>query len=134
MLLEVYLIATTIVPVHASILGSWQWIASAAIGDVAFTSPAYAWLGLLIHFFISISWAGGYAYLAQGQRFMNARWYISGPAYGIVVYIFMDIFLLGARKLGPPSSAPMLLNALIAHCVFFGLPVAYVVARMDEHA
>ncbi len=133
-LFEAYLIVTTILPAHGSVLGSWQWIASAAIGDEALKNPAYAWLGLLIHFIISITWAGGYAYLAQQQPFMNRRWPISGVAYGLIVYIFMDILLLGARKFVAPPTALALLNALIAHCVFFGLPVAYVIARMDERS
>lgn len=132
--IELYLIATTIVPAHGSVLASWQWIASAAIGDEALKNPGYAWLGLLVHFLVSIGWAGGYAYLAQQQPFMNRRWAISGIAYGLVVYIFMDILLLGARKFVPPPTALLLLNALIAHMVFFGLPLAFVVARMDASA
>ncbi|MBV8638162.1 MAG: hypothetical protein JO322_08745 [Candidatus Eremiobacteraeota bacterium] len=133
-LIQAYLILTQIVPAHGSILGAWQWIASAAIGDEALRNPAYAWLGLLIHFIISIAWAGGYAYLAQERPFMNRRWYISGIVYGLIVYIFMDILLLGARKFIPPTTPLQLLNVLIAHCVFFGLPLAFVVSRMDEHA
>lgn len=133
-LIQAYLIVTTIVPAHGNVLQGWQWIASAAIGDEAFKNPAYAWLGLLVHFIISIAWAGGYAYLAQTQPFMNRRWAISGLVYGLVVYIFMDILLLGARKFVPPASPLTLLNVLIAHSVFFGLPLAFVVSRMDARA
>ena len=132
--LEAYLVLTVVLPSHLNVLQVWQWIASAAVGDVAFTNPAYAWLGLLVHFIISIAWAGGYAYLAQAQQFMNRRWVISGLVYGLVVYIFMDILLLGARKFVPPTSALALLNVLIAHSVFFGLPVAFVVSRLDAAA
>lgn len=132
--LEAYLLLTVVVPAHGNVLQVWQWIASAAFGDVAFTNANYAWLGLLIHFIVSIGWAGGYAYLAQQQKFMNRRWYISGPVFGLVVYIFMDILLLGARKFVPPPTPLALLNVLIAHCVFFGLPLAFVVARLDAAA
>lgn len=132
--MESYLVLTTVIPAHGNVLQVWQWIASAALGDVAFTSTSYAWFGLLLHFLVSIGWAGGYAYLAQQQQFMNQRWPISGPVYGFVVYIFMDILLLGARKFVPPATPLLLLNALIAHCVFFGLPLAFVVARLDESA
>lgn len=131
-LIQGYLIVTTVLPAHMSVVQAWQWIASAAIGDVAFTNPAYAYFGLLIHLIISIAWAGGYAYLAQEREFMNRRWAISGLVYGLIVYIFMDILLLGARKFVPPVSALSLLNVLIAHCVFFGLPIAFVVARMSS--
>ena len=130
---ETYLVLTVVVPSHGNLLQVWQWIASAAVGDIAFTSPSYAWLGLMVHFIISIAWAGGYAYLAQQQEFMNRRWVISGLVYGLVVYIFMDILLLGARKFVPPS-APALLNLLIEHSVFFGLPLAFVVSRLNSAA
>ncbi len=132
--IEAYLLLTVVVPAHGSVLHAWQWIASAAIGDVALTNTAYAWLGLLVHFIISIGWAGGYAYLAQQQTFMNRRWVISGLVYGLVVYIFMDILLLGARKFVPPATPLALLNALIAHSIFFGLPLAFVAARLDAAA
>ncbi len=130
-LIQAYLIVTTVLPSHMTVLQEWQWIASAAIGDVAFTNTGYAWLGLLVHFIVSIGWAGGYAYLAQQQQFMNRRWYISGPVFGFVVYIIMDIVLLGARKFVPPATPSALLNVLIAHCLFFGLPLAFVVYRLD---
>lgn len=130
-LIDAYLLATQVLPSHGSAVQMWQWVASAALGQVAFSSPSYALLGLIAHFCVSIGWAGGYAYLAQQQPFVNQRWAISGLVYGIVVYIFMDILLLGVRMFTPPSPV-MLLNALIAHCVFFGLPLAYVVARMDR--
>lgn len=126
-LIEAYLLATA----RANPMQAWQWIASAAVGDVAFTSPSYAWLGLAVHFVVSVGWAGGYAYLAQDRPYMNARWLISGLVYGLLVYVFMDLILLGARKLVPPTPLEFL-NALVAHCVFFGLPLAFVVARMDR--
>lgn len=129
--IELYLILTAALPSHANVLAIWQWIASAAIGDIAFSSVAFAWLGLLVHFIVSIGWAGGYAYLAQQQTFMNARWAISGIVYGLVVYCFMDLILLGAHKLAAPTP-PTVANSIIAHCVFFGLPLAYVVSRYNQ--
>ena len=130
--IEIYLYLTTVLPQHVSILSVWQFIASVAIGKVAFTSTSYAWLGLLLHFIVSICWAGGYAYLATRQRFMNERWAISGLVYGVVVYMFMQLILLGANALKPPATPNDFINAVIAHSVFFGLPVAFVVARLSR--
>lgn len=126
--MEIYLLLTTVVPAHGSVVQTWQWIASAALGQVAFSSPTYAIVGLIVHFCVSIAWAGGYAYLAQQQTFMNQRWLISGIVYGFVVYIFMDLILLGVRMFVPPPPLG-LVNAVIAHCIFFGVPLAYVTAR-----
>lgn len=132
--IDAYLYLTTVLPVHGSMLAVWQYVASAAIGKVAYTSPAYAWLGLLVHVIVSIGWAGGYAYFAQLQRFVNERWFISGLGYGVVVYFFMLILLLGANAFVFPATPTAALNAVLAHMLFFGVPVAYVVARMDRTA
>lgn len=131
---DAYLWLTTIVPAHGSIVAMYQWVASAAIGSVATTNAAYAWIGLLVHFIVSIGWAGGYAYFAQQQRFVNTRWPISGLAYGVVVMLFMTILLIGAHAFTFPASPNEFINQVIAHCVFFGLPVAFVVARMSRTA
>jgi len=127
--IDVYLYLAAVLPAHASMLALWQWIASGAIGPVAFTNPAFAWLGLLVHVVVSIGWAGGYAYLASTQTYLNARWLISGVFYGFMVYIFMMLIQLGAHIFVFPANADVVLNAVIAHCVFFGLPVAFVVAK-----
>lgn len=131
-ILEAYLYLTVMLPAHGSLLATWQWIASAAIGKAAFDNGAYVWLGLALHFGVSIGWAGGYAYVAQRQPFVNRRWIVSGICYGLVVYLFMQILLLGARAFVFPPTPDAWLNDLLAHAVFFGLPVAYVVSRMDR--
>ena len=131
---DLFLWIATVLPVHGNMFDVWQWTASAAIGPAAMTSPSYAWLGLLVHLCVSIGWAGGYAYLASTRPYMNKRWLISGLMYGIVVYVFMDLVLLGAGKLAPLATPNALVVQVLAHCVFFGLPVAFVVARMDRAA
>jgi hypothetical protein len=130
--LEAYLYLTVMLPSHTTLFAAWQLIASAAIGKAAFDSPSYAWLGLVLHFGVSIGWAGGYAYFAQHQPFVNRRWVVSGICYGLVVYLFMQILLLGARAPVFPPTPTAWLNDLFAHAIFFGLPLAFVVARMDR--
>ena len=130
--LHLYLYATVVAPQHGSMIGVWQFIASVALGKVAFTSTSYAWLGLLIHFIVSIGWAGGYAYLASRRPFMNQRWAISGLVYGVVVYMFMQLILLGANALKLPATPNDFIIAIVGHTVFFGLPVAFVVSRLNQ--
>ncbi|HTU70267.1 MAG TPA: hypothetical protein VMF11_08075 [Candidatus Baltobacteraceae bacterium] len=128
---QLYLYLTTVLPAHGSVLADWQAIAAAAIGPTAFTAIAYAWLGLLVNFIVSIGWAGGYAYFAQSQPIANKRWLLAGSTYGIVVYVFMQILLLGAHAFVFPPTPNAFFNDVIAHVLFFGVPVAYVVARMN---
>ncbi|MDP9111398.1 MAG: hypothetical protein M3M96_07180, partial [Candidatus Eremiobacteraeota bacterium] len=131
-LLHVYLWLTVLLPHHTSIVGLWQWIASVAIGKVALTNAGYAWLGVAVHLGVSIAWAGGYAFLAAQRHFMNDRWIVSGLVYGIVVYVFMQLLLLGANSFSFPATPNDVINALFASAAFFGLPVAYVVTAMNR--
>ncbi len=132
--IDLFLWLASVLPQHGSMVALWQWVASAAIGPSAMTSTSYAWLGVLVHLLVSIGWAGGYAFLARTRPFMNERWYISGPMYGAMVYVFMDLALLGAGKLYDVSAPLAIITQVIAHCVFYGLPVAYVIARLDRSA
>jgi hypothetical protein len=129
--IDLYLYLTTVLPAHGSMIGLWQWVASGVVGPVATSTVAYAWLGLLIHVIVSMGWAGGYAYLTRSQPFLNERWLVSGLFYGLMVYVFMQLILLGAHLFTFPDNADVVVNVVVAHTVFFGLPVAFVVAKTD---
>jgi hypothetical protein len=130
-LFHVYLWLTAMLPAHQSMIALWQYIASTVFGNVAFTSPSYAVAGLAIHFLVSIGWAGGYAYFVQTQPATNRRWIAAGAAYGVVVYVLMQLILLGSGHFTPPPTPTAFVNILIAHVVFFGIPVAYVVRALS---
>jgi hypothetical protein len=130
-LLDLYLWVTTIAPAHRTMLDFWQWVASTVVGNLAFTNAGFAWLGLVVNLIVSVGWAGGYAHLASQQPFLDRRWPISGLVYGVVVYVIMQAILLGGGKFVFPTGLGFEI-ALVGHMVFFGLPVAFVVARMDR--
>ncbi|HEY8298549.1 MAG TPA: hypothetical protein VIG32_11080 [Candidatus Baltobacteraceae bacterium] len=125
-LFDLFIYATSVAPQHGSMLAVWQFIASTAIGKTAFASTGFAWLGLFIHLVVSIAWAIGYAYLAQTRSAIDAHPAVSGIAFGLVVYVVMQIVLLGDNNFHLPGVRDFAL-ALIRHCIFFGLPVAYIV-------
>lgn len=106
-------------------LAVWQFIASTAIGKTAFTTTSYAWLGLGMHFAVSIAWASGYAYLAQSKAALNAHPVISGLVFGVLVYVVMQIVLVGDNNFHLPAP-PAFFASLVEHCIF-GLVVAGVV-------
>lgn len=132
--LQLYLFLTVTVPQHGSLAAFWQWIASVAIGKVAFINGGFMWLGLLLHLAVSIGWAGGYAFLAAQLAFLNQRWLVSGLVYGLVVYVFMQLLLLGANSFQFPATPNQFINGIVATTVFFGLPVAFVVSRINVKA
>ena len=129
---DCYVWVTTVLPVHGSLTAMLQHSASIAIGPVAFTSASYAWAGALVDLVLSMGWAGGYAYFAQRQPFVNARWFISGFFYGFIVYVLMLLLLLGAHAFIYPANVGTLLNDVLARTIFFGVPVAFVVAQLDR--
>src|ERR1700736_6752057 len=115
---------------HASYIQIWQFVASALVGAAAFASPSYAMLGFVMHFVISIVWASIYAWAAFGPLPVLARLPVAyGLIYGVVLMIGMTALLM-VQHIGP-AGAPdpaTLVKSLIAHTVFFGIPVALYVA------
>ncbi len=123
-LIDVFLYIALLLPVHQPITALWATISATATAH-AVASP---WLGLLIHFCVSIAWGIGYAYTAATRAAIANHPYISGPVYGLIVMIIMQFVQLAAGvKL--PLTATGFLSLLVAHCVFFGLPVAIYVSR-----
>lgn len=111
---------------QTSPIGIWQFVASALVGPVAFTSPWYAALGFVMHFLISSAWGLAYALVAAGPipALVRHPW-IGGIGYGVVVLIGMT-FLLAIKHVGAPGvpDTPVVVKSLVANTLFFGLPVA----------
>ncbi|MDQ6930612.1 MAG: hypothetical protein M3126_08115 [Candidatus Eremiobacteraeota bacterium] len=127
-LIDAFLYVATLMPQHTAITGMWQFIASTVIGKAAFANPNTAWLGLFMHLIISIAWGVAFAYVAQTRPNVPAHPYVSGIVYGIIVMILMQIVTLAAN-VPAALTVPALTAALIAHTLFFGLPVSLYVAR-----
>lgn len=127
-LIDAFLYVATLLPHHLPITVIWQFVASTAIGKGAFADPNTAWLGLLMHVFVSIGWGVAFSYVAHTRPGVPAHPYISGVAFGVIVMIIMDIVTMVAGAFAPPTVTSFLIG-LIAHCVFFGLPVSLYVTR-----
>jgi hypothetical protein len=132
--IDLYLWVTTLLPQHAGIATLWQWIASTALGESALSNPAYAAAGAAMHAIVSIGWAGGYAYIAATLPAATRRWIVSGIVYGLIVYTIMQLILLADNNFTYPPTPNAFINALVAHTIFFGLPVAYVVRALQPRS
>lgn len=110
-------------------LGMYPWIASVVFGHGIIGNPAAPALGVLLHFAVSIGWALGYVYLVRSQPQLLTRPFLSGAGFGLVVYCFMQIILIAAGEYHRPNPAQLGIG-LVAHTVFFGMPVAFVVSRL----
>jgi hypothetical protein len=111
--------------------GVYQFIASTLVGPVAFTSSSYIALGLLMHFLISIAFALGFGFVASGFRAVLDQPLAWGAIFGLAVYAVMESVLTLAHSAQPPSVKGIVIG-LIAHIVFFGLPVALYYTRAEK--
>lgn len=129
--LDAYLWATTLLPHGDGIASMWRWIASTVLGKPALAQPGSAALGAAIHLLVSIGWAAGYAYLAATSPGATRRWIVAGIVYGIIVYGVMQVILLADGNFTYPPTPNAFVNAVAAHALFFGLPVAFVVRTLQ---
>ncbi|HEY4441922.1 MAG TPA: hypothetical protein VGN14_15800 [Candidatus Elarobacter sp.] len=120
-------------PLATVIAQTGRFIASAVMGPSAATNPAAPAIGIVLHFLVSIGWAYGYVYLVRSQPQLLSRPWISGAAFGLVVYIFMSLVTLAAGLYHRPGPTA-LFTALVAHVLFFGIPVALIVSRRLSQA
>ncbi len=107
--------------------GVYQFVASGLVGKTAFTSSSYIALGVAMHFVISIVWALIYAFTANAADKLEA-WLAGGIVFGIVVMIVMTIVQTLAHLAGAPTVQTIIMG-LIAHIVFFGLPIAWFLSQ-----
>lgn len=122
-LIDLFLILAKQVPFP----GVYQFIASGIVGKDAFASDSYIWLGVAIHFLISIVSAVAYAYIGGALNLLS-RWLLGGTILGVVVMVVLQVILI-SRQLTPAPDAMHAVITLLVHVIFFGLPVAWYIAR-----
>ncbi len=122
-LVDLFLIAVRAAPFP----GIYQYIASGIVGEAAYASSSYIALGVVIHLAISIAAALAYAYLGRALGLLQ-KWLLGGTIFGIVMLVVMQI-VLALAHLAQPLTPARLAIVVIAHVVFFGLPIAWYVSR-----
>jgi hypothetical protein len=110
----------------------YTFIASALAGPAALGAPWAVPLGIVAHFVVAIGWAFGYLSAAQYQPQLLRRPFTSGFIFGIVVWIVMVLLLIPIGKYQPPTIHSFDRD-IIAHTLFFGIPLAYVAARLTRN-
>lgn len=104
-----------------------QSIASGLLGRPAYQGgAATAALGLALHFTIALSAAALYYAASRRWGALRTRWVACGVAYGVVVYLVMNLVVLPLSRIGfrrPAWSTVALL--LVIHMVCVGLPIAW---------
>jgi hypothetical protein len=128
-LIDGYLLITVVAVAHrTTVAGFYQFVASSAIGRAAYGEPNAVLLGIALHASVSLAWGLGFAYVASRTPQIVARPLTSGIVYGIVVMLAMQLVEVAANVYTLPDTFA-LVNSLVAHTIFFGIPIAYVVTR-----
>ncbi len=111
-----------------------QYIASGALGKVAYEGGLVAAaIGTVFHFIIAFAAAAVYAFAATKVRALRSQWVAAGLLYGVWVWIFMNFLVLPISAVdGPALTLPLVLNGVIGHAIFVGLPIAYFSRRMGD--
>jgi uncharacterized membrane protein YagU involved in acid resistance len=123
--------------VFAAIYGrtpAWllQTVATGLLGEAAYDGGVgAALLGLAAHFAMSFLWAALFVTLASRFTPLVARPAISGPIYGVAVFLAMRLVVLPLSAFPYPVSFNLESAGpdLLSHMVLFGLPIALVAAR-----
>lgn len=113
----------------------FQWDASNIVGAWAYAHGfGAAALGLLFDFIVSWCWAAGFVVLFLKLPPVREAPAISGLVFGVCVMAVMIFLVVPLGHAARPSTSPAsLLDTLVAHTVFFGLPVALVVSWICPH-
>jgi hypothetical protein len=125
--IDLYAIAVLVFGTHsATLTGLYQYIASGAIGQAAYAGTSGVILGVALHLAIGVLWGLGYVYAASRQPQVLARPLVSGIVFGLVVLLAMQLVEVAANIYTHLPDTFELVNALIAHTLFFGIPIAYI--------
>jgi hypothetical protein len=111
---------------------SLQYIASGALGMTAFEGGiAAAMLGVLFHLIISFAIAAIFILSADRIPLLHRYPIAASLLYGVGVFIVMNLIVtpLSATPPIPPPTMPWLIEAIIEHVLFVGLPLGILVRR-----
>ena len=118
---------TTVMPVHGSLAALFRDIARVACGPNGVPFDALLF-GILTHLFVSIVWAYGYADLDVRTAALSRAPIVSGIVFGLLVFLGMQSILLSVHQFH--TFTPLaFLNNIVLHTLFFGIPIALIVAR-----
>jgi hypothetical protein len=113
-----------------------QYIASGLLGAPSFRGGiATAGLGVLIHFTIAFVVAAIYILVIRGARALRPQWVLTGLLYGAAVWAVMNLVILPLTAVAPSHiSTAALLNGIIGHALFVGLPIAFFANKVEVAA
>jgi hypothetical protein len=110
-----------------------QYIASSLLGARSFSGGlASAGVGLVLHFAISLVVAAIYILARRRIAVLRTQWVLVGLLYGAAVWAVMNLLVLPLTAIGhSPIPTAALLNGIIGHALFVGLPSAFFAKKVE---
>ena len=118
----------------ACLLQLMQWDASNAYGSTAFAGGwPMAGVGQLMDLVVSLGWAALFTLLYVLVAALRRHTWAWGLGYGVFVMVVMLYVLVPAgHATRMQDTVSNVVRVLVAHTVFFGLPIALVVAWSEN--
>ena len=113
-----------------------QYIASSLLGARSFSGGvATAGLGLVVHFAITLVVAAIYIFASRRVAVLRTHWVLLGLLYGAAVWAVMNVVLLPLTAVAPgPITIAGLVNGIVGHALFVGLPSAFFAKKVEAAA
>ena len=110
-----------------------QYIASSLLGARAFSGGlASAGLGLVVHFAIALVVATIYILASRRVAVLRTQWALLGLLFGAAVWAVMNLVVLPLTAVAPsPITTAALVNGVMGHALFVGLPSAFFAKKME---
>jgi len=105
----------------------YRYVASGLIGSAAYALPGAAYLGVAIHLALAITWGIGFAWAALRSPDVVRRPITSGAFFGVLVYVVTRLMTFAAGIAHPETPRETFVD-LVAHTIFFGIPIALIVS------
>jgi len=111
-----------------------QYIASSLLGTRSFSGGlATAGLGLVVHFAIALVVAAIYILASRRIAVLRTQWVLLGLLYGVAVWVVMNLVMLPLTAVAPsPITTAALVNGVMGHALFVGLPGAFFAKNVAE--
>ncbi|MBV9102939.1 MAG: hypothetical protein JO060_05065 [Candidatus Eremiobacteraeota bacterium] len=106
----------------------YRYVASAILGPAAYALPGAAWFGVALHLMIGLVWGVAFASAALHTAALYERPITSGAVFGSIVYVVMRV-VTAAGGIARPATPGVAFFEWVAHTVFFGIPLAVIVAH-----
>ncbi|MGB0124341.1 MAG: DUF1440 domain-containing protein, partial [Silvibacterium sp.] len=89
-------------------------------------------LGLVLHFAISLVVATIYILASRRVAVLRTQWVLLGLLFGAAVWAVMNLAVLPLTAVAPsPITTAALVNGVMGHALFVGLPSAFFAKKME---